>query len=214
MGVQLIPATGTVIEVNLSGVWREVIGASGFSTTGGEADETDVRTFRGAGKITGVPSAPSSSVPIAGHQPHTDVAEALYDGKDTGRIFAVRVRTSENVIIDQGVAADLAGIAVDGVVTFQGADQTGGNRDDHDSYGPGIVIEIGGVNYIVTGIAPAGVMTSTPFPANAVAAALYKLKIPALVRPFQATVRSLNDALEEGSALSATLEFLRYCWYP
>lgn len=220
MSVQLIPATGATIELsggNLPPGYHELVGASGYSNTGGEADETDIRTFKGAGKITGIPSAPSSSIPIAGHQPHTLVAAELDRGKDKGVIYSVRVTTQESVIITVEGSGNTVAIAAKdsgddspfnelSKLTFAGEGAAaGGVRADHDSYGAGIVVEIGGVNHIVQAINKSGVFYVTA--TNAAAAAVgYKLKVPSVRRIYNVTIRSLNDSLDEGSALAATLE--------
>ena len=65
MGLVLVAGEGNLLEVSEDGVvWEELPYAGSISSTGGEAPETDVVTFREVGKLTGKRRVPSISVGI------------------------------------------------------------------------------------------------------------------------------------------------------
>lgn len=209
--IGLIPASGAELQVYDSdnSKWVTLPGASGFTSSGGEASETDIETFAGSGKITGVPSVASVSINVAAHIPYTSLANKLAtnQGQD---LHSFRVRTKARVVSKKVTGKQVA-IATDGSVTFSGTGQSGGKVDNATTFPNKVVLQLDTGTpkkfFVIDSIAEDGAMTVEEAPASAVTAQEYELKVPALKRDFQATVRAFgNDTLDAGSALQTTLE--------
>ena len=60
----LLPGVNSTVEVQIGGVWYDVPGTADFSASGGEAPETDIRTYAGTGKATGFAGVPTVSIAV------------------------------------------------------------------------------------------------------------------------------------------------------
>lgn len=214
----VIPGDEAVVEVKEPGKdWLEIGGTANASTSGGEAPETDIVTYKATVKLSGRARVPSMTIPMPAFLPHMPVAEILRKARDAKTALQFRLRTNAEEIFKtaEGKKSKLT-ISNAGVVTIAAAD---GDNDpdppdftDTEVYGAGMVITAGDKKYIITSI-KAGVVTtveSESGAAEALAATDTSLSIgvPSLqLGPFVATVRGFgNFELAAENALSSSLE--------
>ena len=63
------PGSGSTVEFQISGVWFNLPGASDASASGGEAPETDIRTYAGTAKTTGQAGVPTVAATVGIYNP-------------------------------------------------------------------------------------------------------------------------------------------------
>ena len=216
MSLHTIPATDALLEGLVGAVYEEIVGAGGYSLSGGEATDQDVRALRGSGKITGQPGAENVSIPLASLVPYTASYKEMRKKQTSGDPMGFRFTIPTRTIVAEGTNADTVAIAANtGLCTFAGSGVTGSNRQDAKSYGPGAVITVGGNHFIVRKVGDGGDDDGKIFvvddetgvaPANAVAAGQYKIGTPMMRRTFNATVRGLPESLDEGGVMTGTVE--------
>ena len=203
----LIPGDNCTVEVSSDGsTWEEVAGASAISTSGGEAPETDIVTFKGVAKITGRPRVPTATVTLASYLAHLPIMETLRQARNNKTALSWRFRTVEEVIFSvMGASAEIS-ISAMGAVTFAAGDD-GPDFTDTDLYGVGMTIEIGGTSYIITNIAANGDVTVVAPPAMVAANDDYQVNVPSLqLGPFVATIREFgNFELATENALASSI---------
>ena len=111
----LIPGDNCTVEVSSDGsTWEEVAGASGISTSGGEAPETDIVTFKGVAKITGRPRVPTATVTLASYLAHLPIMETLRLARNNKTALSWRFRTIEETIFSLNEAGETVAIAAAG----------------------------------------------------------------------------------------------------
>ena len=208
----LIPGDNCTVEVSSDGsTWEEVAGASGISTSGGEAPETDIVTFKGVAKITGRPRVPTATVTLASYLAHLPIMETLRLARNNKTALSWRFRTIEETIFSimgatQTISIVEEGAANPGRVSFAAGDD-GPDFTDLDLYGVGMTIEVGGTSYIITDITAAGVVTVVPPAAAVTNQDDYKVNVPSLqLGPFVATIREFgNFELATENALASSI---------
>ena len=63
------PGSGSTVEFQVGGVWYNLPGASDASASGGEAPETDIRTYAGTAKTTGQAGVPTVAASVGIYNP-------------------------------------------------------------------------------------------------------------------------------------------------
>ncbi len=190
----------------IGGDWKELPGINGYSETGGEAPERDIVAFSGVAKRSGHPRVPSVEM-NAVYQPAHSAWRAIREAADKGTLLRFRVTTKEEERFAINDSAETVAIADTGVLTFAG---DGKPNFKSSEYGVGMILKLGGENYVIDSVSDADtpVVTVTPAPASDVTAATdYKITVPSLRRgPFSATVRIVgNVSLESEGDMTTTL---------
>ena len=205
-GVDTIPGVGVSVEFSENGTdFLKIPYAGSYSTSGGDPNVLEGDTFDGAYKRTGSLRVPDVDIEfpsyVPNHQSWVDLHEAV---ASNNKPIHYRITTVEEEFFVASGAANKAGIATTGVVTFAGADAPVFTGDD---YGPGMELVIGSTNYKIDTITAAGAVMVRPAPGTAVTPAIdYKIINPSLQRKFIARFRShAHDNTESGGILSTTL---------
>ena len=190
-GMTLVRAENTDLEYSKDGATYFPLPYVGdISVSGGEAPETDIISFRRAGKLAGKVRVPSFSAAIPSYTPQLQAFKDIKKAIDDGDSLTWRLTTKKDTIFTNADTGDTVAIATTGIVTYAGtAPDFSGSL-----FGEGMVIKVGGANYVIDSISddtPPVVMVR-PAPSAAVAAAQpFMIDTPSLrLGPFTAKVRS------------------------
>ena len=190
-GMTLVRAENTNLEYSKAGgTFFPLPYVGDISVSGGEAPETDIISFRRSGKLAGKVRVPSFTMAIPSFTPQLQAFKDIRESIDDGGTLSWRLTTRKDTIFTNAATADTVAIATTGVVTFAGtAPDFSGSL-----FGEGMVIKVGGANYVIDSISDADppVVMVRPVPAAAVGAAQpFMIDTPSLrLGPFTAKVRS------------------------
>lgn len=203
---------GVVIEVKKTTdtTWTPIIGASGFTPSGGEPDVNERTDLQGKETKVGPSGAESATVEINGLQIAHPSYNILHDAWTGNTSINIRWRQPDDEILFDAPSGMTAAIATSGAITIAvQSGQTQPNAADSDDWGQGSALKIGTAYYGIGTLGANGVLnggTVTTNPSSAEAAAAFEIVIPPVHMP-SAIVRvmSMPVAVAPATAVSGTL---------
>ena len=205
-GMTLVRAENTILEYSKDGADYFAFPYVGdISVSGGEAPETDIISFRRVGKLAGKVRVPSFTIAIPSYTPQLQAFKDIREAIDDGDVLNWRLTTKKDTILTNAATSDTVAIATTGIVTFAGTTPDFAGT----LFGEGMVIKVGGANYVLDSISEATppVVMVRPAPSSAVTASQpYMIDTPSLrLGPFTAKVRSplAFDLPAEGNMTSS-----------
>ena len=178
-----------------SNFWQ-VPAVESISISGGEGSQTQIKAIDGLAAIAESPGVPTLAVVLASYVPHVKSLEIVKAARDNRSTIYYRVSTATATTLQAEAAAtgtSAAAIATSGVVTFSGTATPDFTSDALNMLGLLIKINSDSTKYVVSNITDAGVVTVTPSPSTAVAAALYAIEFPQLRDTGAATVSAFGN---------------------
>ena len=120
----VISSDDSILEVSFDGgtSWLEMPFLNAFSSSGGTAEEREVKSFRNVTKIAGRESLGSLSVGIASAVDHIRQWRKLRADISAGKTPLWRY-TTKGALVQKGTAKSMAAVAATGAVTFSGDDR-------------------------------------------------------------------------------------------
>lgn len=170
------------IEVSDDGTeWHEVPGVNSISKSGGDGSQQSLEALGGVSQISTKPGAPNIAVTLVTFLPHHSAMKIVEDAAQSGEDIQYRITTQAERVL-QAAAGTVGGgsvaIAEDtGICTFAGTTTPDFTKPELNV---GLVIKVGSTRYVVDKITSAGVVSVTPAPDSAVAAAVYDIVLPQL----------------------------------
>ena len=176
----LYEASNFMIEVSSDGsTWHELIGASAWTPSGGEADSREVDAFGRSARVTGNLGVPTYEVDAAAPAVGTAGWTIVYNAYIGSSLLQFRGTFSE-VLVAAEVSGRTAAITTAGAVTLAGS-----GTHPLAAITEGQAFKIGGKDYRISAIsgtiaAATNSITVYPAPGSAVAAADYTLVVPSI----------------------------------
>ena len=177
-GLTLYEASKFTIEVSNDGSkWLELIGASAWTPSGGEAESREVDAFKRSARVTGNVGIPTFEVDAVAPAVGTQAWALVLDAYINSTLLQFRGTFDESVVA-ASVAGRTAAISAAGAVTFAGT-----GEHPFAAMLEGQAVKIGGDDYTISEIAGAiaaatASVTVYPVPDSAVAAAAYSIVVP------------------------------------
>ena len=138
----IIATEGSKLEYAIDGItFFELPFEGDITSSGGEAPEADVVTFKEAGKVVGHPRVPNIAVAIASLVPSHASYDDIYDGVENKLWYTWRITTREEEFFSVTGAGMTVAIATTGICTFVGAVRP---NFAGKLFGLGMVISAGG----------------------------------------------------------------------
>ena len=188
--VTIFQAGDSTLEYSVDGgvTWYEVPFIGDVEMPGSPAPTSEVVTRKGVGQVVGKERTPQLNVSIPSYAPHLASFTDLRTARDAGRTIKWRFTTIESTV-QAGGAKRCAIAAATGAVTF--SEDVADLPNDFlkgDSFGVGLVIEIGEEKHILDTISADGAATVRPKPDADVAAAAFEIKKPSLRQAFDGQI--------------------------
>ena len=201
---KLVRAENTILEYSKAGgTFSPFPYVGDISVSGGEAPETDIISFRRAGKLAGKVRVPSFSIAIPSYTPQLQAFKDIKEAIDDGDTLSWRLTTKKDTIFTNAVANDTVAIATTGIVTYAGtAPDFSGSL-----FGEGMVIKVGGANYVIDSISDATppVVMVRPAPAAASLRMPYVVPVTDAHSRLASRVRSVKMAAAGFQPRSCTI---------
>ena len=168
-------------DVDLRAVWYKIPQASSYAEEGGEAPTREAPTFDGVGQRSGNLRLPTIS--IAAVYPLFDwVISKVEDAALSKEVVDIEFATrSDEIVIQEGGAADTAAISASGAVTLAGA-LLNANVKANNRIQPGLALKIGANYYRIVSVDGATGAITVPKPAGAVVATKFSIILPQVSR--------------------------------
>ena len=194
------------------GAWYDLLGASGYNESGGEASTRTVTAFLGAASKVGRRGPQAVNIAVSAYVPTHPAWSLMRDAQDGNHTIRCQLTTKQDIIFPVGTGT--AAVKASGDVDFVGAGDLVPDFDTDDDYAAGLVLRVGTADYTIVDLPSGGVkpgwtskMKVYPAPAADVAAAVFSVVLPSLRRgPFTARVVITDlSSLEAESDLTTAL---------
>lgn len=190
-GTIAIPTEGATVEMSLDeSTWSELLGASSYTESGGEAPTRESVDFQNVIQIVGKARPATVELNIANFGNFAmKVWRDIRAARDSQSLLNWRVTFPGRILVPQTEASQTVAVTTAGATTFAGTEAQNFTSGD---FSEGNVIVVGNNNLVIESISNNGVVTVSP-PSSAISATRYSIVEPGMRIQFKAAVQNFGN---------------------